>query len=171
MGNKRLEHIAFLLNRIVNPLSKIMNAIGSIVLLGMMILTTADVTLRYLFNRPIMGTYELVQLMLVIVVAFGFAYTAMQKGHIVVDVIFDLLPKKTRAILACAASLVSLGFFIVLIVAIISLVMRQIGDNALSGVLELHVYPVTIATAFAIAVLCLAVLAEFLERLIKGGEI
>jgi len=46
----------------------------------------------------------------------------------------------------------------------------QIANNNLSGVLKIPVYPVTIAIALAVAVMCLVLLAGFLEELIKRGK-
>jgi len=46
----------------------------------------------------------------------------------------------------------------------------QIANNNLSGVLKIPVYPVTIAIALAVAVMCLVLLAGFLEGLVKRGK-
>ncbi len=58
------------LGRIFYPVSRTMSNIGMVVLLMLMLLITADVLLRYLFNRPILGTFDIVELMLGIVIFF-----------------------------------------------------------------------------------------------------
>ena len=60
-------------------------AVGIMVAI-MMVLTTADVFLRYVFNSPIKGNYELQTLMMVAVVFFGLAWAQSKRGHIRMDV-------------------------------------------------------------------------------------
>jgi len=164
-----LSKVNDFLQRIVQPLSRIFSAVGEVFLFGLMVLTVCDVVSRYCFNYPIMGTLELVELMLAITVFLGLAY-ATQKGHIVVDVIFILLPAKVRAIVGFITSLLGLGFFIVVLFSMTIMVKDQIANNNLSGVLKIPVYPVTIAIALAVAVMCLVLLAGFLEGLVKRGK-
>jgi TRAP-type C4-dicarboxylate transport system permease small subunit len=143
--------------------------VGEVFLFGIMVLTVCDVVSRYCFNYPIMGTIELVELMLAIMVFLGLAY-ATQKGHIVVEVIFILLPVKARAIVAFITSLMGLGFFIAVLFSMIIIAKEQIANNNLSGVLKMPIYPVTIAIVLAVAVMWLVLLVEFLGGLIKGGK-
>lgn len=171
VGRPAQDRVLMVLHRIVLPTSRIMNGAGALFLLLMMFLTTSDVLLRFLFNHPIMGTFELVEQSLAVMVFFGFAYTTTKKKHIAVEVFYVLLPGKARRVLACISSLLSLFFIAIVMLGMFSIVKEQIASNALTGVLEFHVYPVTIAISFAVAMCLLAFLTEFLERLIKGtGE-
>ena len=56
------------------------NGIGMVSLAAMMFLIAADVVLRYFFNKPITGDYELVQFMLVIMISLGLAYCGLRKA-------------------------------------------------------------------------------------------
>jgi len=157
-----------ILRNVVYPLSRIINIFGSIILLGMMFITMVDVILRYLLNYPIPGAYELVQLMLVLVVFFGLAYTATQKGHIVVEILFLVLPKTVQAIIAIMTSILGIGIFIVAVVSVVQLINVHVDSHAVSGVLEIPLYPISIAVAFGIALLCLVLLTEMIDLLTKG---
>ena len=81
-------------------------AVSGVGILAMMLLTCADVMLRYLFNAPIEGTLDLTQMLMVIVVFFGLAYCGWTGGHVVVDLIRELLPKKVVVPLAVAVNAV-----------------------------------------------------------------
>ena len=59
---------------------------SGVVLVALTLLTVADVGLRYLFNSPIFGAHDLMQLGLVIVVFGGLAYAGRSGGHVAVDV-------------------------------------------------------------------------------------
>ena len=57
-------------------LGRLLQAIGALVLAAMMFLGAADVILRYFFNSPISGAYELVEYMMAIIVPFGLCVCA-----------------------------------------------------------------------------------------------
>jgi TRAP-type C4-dicarboxylate transport system permease small subunit len=61
--------------------------IAEVVMVSMMLLVAAEVFLRYFFNSPILGTTEIIEFMMVVLVFFGLAYTQTRKGHIGVDVV------------------------------------------------------------------------------------
>ena len=62
----KLVDTGYYLDKVVNPLSRVCHGIGSVILAFMMFITAADVCLRYFFNRPIMGAYELTEITLVV---------------------------------------------------------------------------------------------------------
>jgi len=55
------------------------------VLFLMMLLTVADVTLRAVLNKPIIGTTEITEQMMVVIVFLGLGWCALQGKHIRVD--------------------------------------------------------------------------------------
>jgi TRAP-type C4-dicarboxylate transport system permease small subunit len=61
--------------------------LASIALIVMMGVTLADVFMRYVFNSPIRGTYELVEAMLVVFVFHGMSTAFFQRRNIVIDLI------------------------------------------------------------------------------------
>jgi TRAP-type C4-dicarboxylate transport system permease small subunit len=74
-----LDKAARGIERVANPLSRITDSVGRVILALMMLLITVDVVLRYFLNRPIKGSYELVEFMLVLLVYLGLAYTSYPK--------------------------------------------------------------------------------------------
>ena len=82
----------------------------------MMLTGVYEVAMRYFFNRPVMGTYELSELMLAAIVFFGLAYTAVEQGHIRVDLITSILPKKIQAFLDDIATLTGIGIFTLIVI-------------------------------------------------------
>lgn len=76
--------------------SRVLLYAGCILLAIMMLITTADVLGRYFFNLPIEGSYELVGLFLVLVLAAGLAHCQLEKGNVRVKIIYEKVPEKTR---------------------------------------------------------------------------
>jgi TRAP-type C4-dicarboxylate transport system permease small subunit len=87
-------------------------AIGSgIMLLCLMVLTVVAVTLRKL-NNPILGTQDLSESGLVIVVFFAMAYSGWTGGHIAVDLIGGVIRPRALELMDTATRALSGGFFL-----------------------------------------------------------
>jgi TRAP-type C4-dicarboxylate transport system permease small subunit len=61
--------------------------IAACALVIMSLVTVADVLLRYLLNRPVRGSYDLVECALVVFVFHGIATVFLDRKNIVIDVI------------------------------------------------------------------------------------
>ncbi len=108
-----IEHVEGFEKRI-EPVARYLNAAGAFTSLLMVILVTAHVISRAVFKQPLVGTVELEELMIVILVFCGIAYTQITGNHISVDFITARLPKGAQAVLATATSLVQGLFFMIL---------------------------------------------------------
>lgn len=71
----------------------------------MMLLTVADVTLRAVFNTPLRGVYELVELLLAGVFFLALPAVFLRDEHIVVDVIDTVAPRWVPALRRVADAL------------------------------------------------------------------
>ena len=67
-------------------------------LLAMMLLTTSDVVLRKLVNRPIQGVTEMVELALGVAIFFAVPGVFARGANIAVDVIDQWLPRKLHSL-------------------------------------------------------------------------
>ena len=76
--------------KIVAWVSQVFGTVAGWTLVGMMLLTAADVILRA-FRRPILGTYEIVGLLGAIVIAFAMPQTTLQEGHVSVEILVSRL--------------------------------------------------------------------------------
>jgi TRAP-type C4-dicarboxylate transport system permease small subunit len=83
--------------------------LASVALIVMMLATIADVSLRYAFNHPIRGTYELVQAMLVIFVFHGMSTAFLQRRNIVIDLIDNLTHRFVVAVLTRISDLLTIA--------------------------------------------------------------
>lgn len=59
----------------------------------MMVVDVVDVVLRYVFNAPLSGTYELIQLGMVLVVYCGLAWCGLVGGHVAINFVGPLLDR------------------------------------------------------------------------------
>lgn len=83
----------------VNHVAGSLVGIAAIVLVvGMMLLTVGDVFLRAVFNRPIMGSTEVTQLMLLTLSFFAIVFCTTRRSHVKVDILAGYLPSKVQLI-------------------------------------------------------------------------
>lgn len=97
--------------KIIHALSRYAGYIATVVLGLMMLLTVADVFMRYFFNSPITGTTEITQLMMVIVVFLSLPWGGVTGSHVKVDLFVRRFGRKTRAIFDVVTLLLSLFIF------------------------------------------------------------
>lgn len=67
------------------------------VLFFMMFLTVSDVFMRKVFNHSILGTVELTQFMLLILIFFSLAQTELMDGHVKVDLIVSRFGERVQS--------------------------------------------------------------------------
>ncbi len=107
----------------VHTLSRVFSWLGVAVLLAMTFVTTGDVIGRYGFQSPLVGSIDIIELMMVVLVFPCIAYCASQDGHVRVDVVYVKLGPRSRASLDTITSALS--------VFISGLITWQLGARAL----------------------------------------
>lgn len=83
---------------IINRISQVVGAVAILFLVGMMLLTVADVFLRYVFSAPIKGSLELTEFFMVVAGFLGIAWCAVKRGHVKVDLIVRHMPPRAQGI-------------------------------------------------------------------------
>ena len=72
--------------RPLKRLTQFLSDIAALAIAAMALLTVADIVTKNAFNRPIKGTFEIVELLLVLVVFFGVAEVFRSDSNICVDI-------------------------------------------------------------------------------------
>ena len=87
--------------------------IARFALFVMMILTCCDVFLRYVFNRPIVGSYDLITLLGSVVIAFSIPQTTLNRGHVIMEALTARLPAKAQEIFAVVTGCIGIIIFVI----------------------------------------------------------
>jgi TRAP-type C4-dicarboxylate transport system permease small subunit len=101
-------------NPVLTQISRYVGFGGAIFLAAMMMITVADVILRRLFNLPITGAYDLVQLFLVGTVFLSIPEVFLNDENIVVDFVDHIFGRTAVGLLKVIANLAALVFLAVL---------------------------------------------------------
>jgi C4-dicarboxylate transporter DctQ subunit len=102
-------------DRFVATLAHGLCAVGVVCVVMMMLLTTADVIARYVFNSPTMWADEMASYLLIAIVFLGLAQNLRTDGHIRIDVVTNLVTPRVRLALEVFAHAVGILFSAVLI--------------------------------------------------------
>lgn len=159
-----------LLLRINKALNTLLTAVGGLFLVGMILLTCANIFSRQIFI-PIRGTFELMGFAGAIVTAFALGYTQLAKGHIAVDVLVNTYPRPLKRIVSVFNHGVCCLFFSFASWHLVQKALTLKNAGELSETLRIIYYPFTLAVAFGCLVLALAIFTDFLQALLpqKGG--
>lgn len=85
--------------------------IAKIALFVMMILTTVDAIMRYVFNHALIGAYTFTENYLMVIVAFlSMSYVMKLKGHIRIEFLTERMPKSLAKWLNVIYLLAAAGF-------------------------------------------------------------
>lgn len=150
------------IERWVHNTTRGVSFLSGIAVMLMMLLTCADVILRFL-GRPIPGTYELVGFLGAVTISFAMAYTSIERSHIAVDIFVERLPRRLQTALEGLISLISFFLFVVISrqCQIYALDMKQSGEVSLT--LGMPVYPIVAGVAVGCGFLCLVLLFDVVK--------
>jgi TRAP-type C4-dicarboxylate transport system permease small subunit len=164
-GGEAMEMSCF--EKAVTRLGSLFNQIASASLFAMILLTCTDVSMRYFFNSPIAGTYDMVSLMGAIIATFAMPYTMLAKGHVAVEILIRSLSRRTQLVIETATHTVGMVLSLVLVwqCIILALDMRAAGE--VTPTLLIPFYPIVYCMAVCFFVLCLAILVNLLEIWLK----
>lgn len=96
--------------KIIFAIPKVSGFLAMGVLIFMMLLTVTDVFLRATLNKPIIGTTEITEQMMVAAVFLGLGWCAIQERHIKVDLFVSRYSKSTQKIIDITIQAIGLIF-------------------------------------------------------------
>ena len=153
------------LERINVFLNKILMIIGGVAVLSLMSLATGNVILRFFFNTPYRGAYEVVGFLGAIVIAFALGYTQKRKGHIVVDILTERFPKRINRILDAVNYFITMIFFAIVSWQIFVWGIKIAKSGEVSETIKIIFHPFVYCVAIGFLVFSLTLLNDFLKSL------
>jgi TRAP-type C4-dicarboxylate transport system permease small subunit len=114
--------------------------LASAALIIMMLVTVADVTLRYVFNSPIRGSYELVQVMLVIFVFNGMSTAFLQRRNIVIDLIDNFVHRYVIIVLTRISDVLTIAVVALFAYAMITPALQSFSYGEMKMELQIPIW-------------------------------
>jgi tripartite ATP-independent transporter DctM subunit len=148
----------------VGIFSRWTNIIGIVFLFLMVLFTSVDVVMRYIFNQPMVWVLEITEVMMIVAIFMGVSYTQNEKGHISIDVLTSILAPKPKLMLEFITTVLSFGTIVVVVWRIIVQTLFFISRNSSqSQFLILPKAPFAAILALGCATLALLLLRDILR--------
>lgn len=156
-------------SKTLDKCSDIFKLIGCVALTAMMALTVFDVVGRF-FKHPIFGSIEIIGFLAAIAVAAALPYTHKMDGHVGVEILVRLLPKKIQISLKIITQALTL-FLFTLITWQMFLYAKELdktGEVSMNLGFPLHYLVYLIACG--LVVFSLTILETIIENIMKLKE-
>jgi len=151
-----------LLEKISELLNKLLTFLGGVFLVGMIVLTCANILSRLIWV-PIIGTFEMMGFFGAIVTAFALGYTQIKRGHIAVDVLVNTFSDKVKKTLSIVNNAICCLFFLVAAWQISIKANTLMHTGEVTETLQVIYYPFTYAVAFGCLVLSVTLMTEIIR--------
>lgn len=150
------------------PFSTFCSAISMYVFLGMVALTFLDVVLRTTIDRPISGTIEITELLMVVMFFGSVAHAQWNHAHVNMDIITSRLSKTGENRLGFATDLWSLVIVVFCIKTMIDYAFKS--STLVTPTWHIHFLPFILYAAAGCALIVIALLHDVLTRLADALE-
>jgi TRAP-type C4-dicarboxylate transport system permease small subunit len=159
------------IKRVIRYIEYGLAAIGGVMFVAMMVLSTADVIGRYVFNRPIAGTLEITTTFMAGIVLLGWAYTQKNREHIRMELFVGRLPARGRAAFEIFTTLLSLVLFAAIVYQSTIIALKYWNVGRVFNTLPIPVAPFHFWVPIGGALLCLEFIIQMVEQamIVKGG--
>jgi TRAP-type C4-dicarboxylate transport system permease small subunit len=147
---------------ILRFISKLLNVIAGIAVTFMMFFTVADVLLRA-GGHPIIGTFEIVSLLLALVIGFGIPQVSLDRGHVYMDFLVEKLSENGRRVMNTFTRVLCLALFASIGFKLFSVGARFHASGEVSPTIMIPFYPV----AYCVAVCCLLECCVFIFDIVR----
>ncbi|MDP6178298.1 MAG: TRAP transporter small permease [Desulfatiglandales bacterium] len=154
------------LDCIVTIIADVVATISMVLIVGIMFFTTVDVIGRF-FDRPILGSYQISELILVWVICLAWPFTTGVRGHVRVEILISRLPQAVQDVIGLFIHLMALGIFILLVWQGIETINFTIEMRELVSIIDIPLYPFQFAVPIGALLTCPILLIQFVKLVHK----
>ncbi len=156
--------------RVTNVTVTASAAVAGVVLIALMLLTVADVVGRYFFNSPLNGVFDLTQFAVLIMTFLSFAYCGFRGAHVMIELLYDRIPKGAQ--FACRRASNAIGAVLFAVIAWRSVIqsfdVREFNET--SQLLTIPFWPFYYVVAFGAALFALVLAIKTFVDLPEEGD-
>jgi C4-dicarboxylate transporter DctQ subunit len=150
---------------VLSTIEDYLNLASVFIIMFLMFFATTEIIGRYIFNSPVPGHVEIVELIMVGIVFFGIAYTQRVEGHVRMELfVTRVLKGRSYHIAEAITNILSLFVYIFILVYSFkaTLFAFQIGDN--TAYLYWPTWPAKLAVPIGSFFLCIRFAVEVIQH-------
>ncbi|MCL6477469.1 MAG: TRAP transporter small permease [Peptococcaceae bacterium] len=161
------------INKVINwitRISRILNYVSMVLIFLVALIIFLDILLRAITKQSILGTYEITEMCMVVIIFGSLANTQLLKGHVRVTMLLEKLPLGVQRVLEGLVLLITAG--VCAIVCYSSFVQASLykADEATTGVLKMPYYPFAYFMAIGLAVFTVVLLLDSFRTFLKSYD-
>ena len=118
--------------------------IAGYLLIGTVLFTTFEVIMRYVFRNPFGFIYEIGGFVFLTLCSFGVSYALVQRKHIGVDIVINLLKPRARSIIDLFCLIVTAGWGTIVFVGTWQRAYLNFKTGNVSPTLEIPLFPLEV---------------------------
>jgi len=156
---------------VIKRVFAITDILAGVCFFSVMALVLANIIMRNVFGQPIMGTVEIVGLLVATGLGLALAHCEMVDGHIGMDLNLDkILSKGTQKVIELVSYLISLSFWAIVVWRLLIYASTSFVNGRVTSTASIPIYPFIFLLGFNVLCLCVA-LGYKLVRIIKEASI
>jgi len=137
---------------------------GYIFLGGIVLLVFVDVGGRYIFNKPLLGAFESVELAMNIVAGAAVMYTTVKRGHVSIDILTTRFSRHTQIIMQSVFSFLGFVAWLATAYQIFLLALSFLKKGVITNVLSINCAPTLFFLATAVFLSSLTSLIQIFDH-------
>ena len=165
-----MQPIASTYKRIVTKIAQICGLLGAISLVLLSLLTICDVILRFFFNSPIVGSYEITEYLLIPIVFFAIPWATKEKSNVRVDLIVGRFRKKRRAVVYAISCVLAIFVTFVFTWFTVPQAVYIYQVHIDSEMLEIPAYPFYFLTALGFFILFFVLIDNLIDFIKEAAD-
>jgi TRAP-type C4-dicarboxylate transport system permease small subunit len=138
---------------------------GGLVLAGLAVLIIYEICARYFFGRPFRGGFEMTELAMSVIVACGLPYTAIQRGHVSVDIFSGFLDRPAMRWLNFSVHALGAVVLALLTWRSFEYAISSYGYGDVSNMMRIPKYPFQFAIAISAGLFTIVLIIDALKAL------
>ncbi len=155
---------------IIKKTAAMFNLAAGGAIVAAMLLVVVNVILRTVFGRPILGTYEFMGFISVLIISFGLSYCLLANAHIAVDFIVEKFNPKTQGVIDTITGISVFLFMSFFTWKVFDHATTILKSRQLSPTTQFPFYIVIYIMAVCFTVFCLVYLIKIKESIGKARQ-
>jgi len=151
--------------RAIRMLSRVSQWVAGGIMVILMLLVTCNVFSRFLLGKPMRGTVEISEFMLVFIVFLSLALTQFLGGHVRVELVCGHFSGRKQSALRVIGCFIGISFWALIANASVARAVTQWGMGTTSDVLHIPVFPFILIVPTGCFLIILELLVELSEHL------
>ena len=142
--------------------------VSGVALIVLMLMTVIDVFWRQLLGKSLSGVFELTPICLTLIVFFAVAYAHDNKEHVIIDVLYEALPRIGKKVFSYIATIINLVIVGLMVWFVLQYGIVLMSNGAATSTLKIPMWPFALCAAFGILCYFFSLICDIIF-LIKGG--